>query len=356
MIPYDPVTLPVSLFCLANGAFQLYYALRLKRAYPKEHHLPTSVVTVTLWVVAALAYPFFYTTPSPQVRAFQALSNLVVCGVTPGLVALALLYQHGQVRRHPELRTERAFARFMKAFQGVGDEGDAYPLKTDLSRKLLHLVPAVVIIALWVFATRVWAGAWHQDAAWGLSGEDFGMFLILTIGYSGVFAFAALDYLRLSHVFERHDVYHLIPSNCLHLLCRAMKRRELYNFIKPVALVLAMVPAFFLPFGVFASVALGATIADGAASVFGRAYGRTHWPKGSPKTVVGYVAGGVTQFLLALACCTVFESFPPATVLVLALTGATTFVFIDMLNLSVDDNILNPLFCGLTMGLVLLCL
>ncbi|MHA1731420.1 MAG: phosphatidate cytidylyltransferase [Promethearchaeota archaeon] len=355
MIPYDPVTLPVSVFFVLNGFLQLRYATVLRKKFP-DHNFNNSVATFLLWVFAALAYPFIYLEASPRVRWFQALSNYIICGLTPLLIFLIVYYQHRVLKRAPELRAERTIDRFLDKLGTEGDEGQKYSIRTDLKRKMLHFVPAFLIVALWVFANQVWASWWHADDYWGVSGKDFAYFLILTVGYSGIFVFAALDYVRLSYVMnDRWNVYHLLPNNVLDLLCKAMKRKELREFIKTVPLILAMIPSLFLPFGIFASVALAATIADGAASIFGKAFGKRTFPKNSPKTVAGYVAGGLTDFWLTVLLCTTFENFLPYQTLLLALTSATAFVFVDMVTprpINLDDNILNPLLCGLVMGLV----
>ncbi|GAB4315018.1 MAG: hypothetical protein Kow0069_16660 [Promethearchaeota archaeon] len=357
MIPYHPVTLPVSVFFVANGFLQLYYAIVLRRKFP-GHNFADSVVTFALWIFAALAYPFVYRTdPSrlDRVRDFQALSNWLVCGFTPLVIFLILEYQRRLVKRRPELRRERTIENFLERFEVESDEGEKYPIRTDLKRKMLHFVPAFLIVGLWLFATRVWAGWWRADEYWGISGEDFGYFLILTVGYGGIFVFAALDYVRLSHVFSgRFNLYHLLPNNVLDLLGKAMKRKELNEFIKTVPLILAMIPALLLlPFGLFAAVGLSATVADGAASTFGKALGRVHWPKNSPKTVAGYLAGGLTNFFLTLAISSAFESYSLAQAVALALASAATFVAVDVLNPPLDDNLLNPLACGLVLALVL---
>jgi dolichol kinase len=133
-----------------------------------------------------------------------------------------------------------------------------------------------------------------------------------------------------------------------------MKPKEFTEFIKPPALILAFVPAFFLPFSLFACVALGATIGDAAASMFGKKFGKLHWPKSSPKTVVGYVAGFVTTFLVSLVSLWFLSSYSLAQMILLASVNAAIFFAIDIINLKVDDNILNPLFCALGLALITL--
>src|SRR5271157_1447767 len=365
MIPYNIETLPVAIFFVGNAVVWLIYGLRQKRVY-QTHNFASTILTCLLWVVAGLCYPFFYQQDSPSVRFFQFLSNFFIIGVTPILLITILYYQKRVVDRTPELKEQRTLENFLKGYgidpdslgkveyNGNGCYCGEYSFTTDFKRKLLHLVPALAIVGLWVFATRMWAGVFGLDKVWQISGEDFGVFLILTVGYAGIFVFAALEYVRFSYLFPKGNIFYLLPNNVLNLLCKAMKPREFTEFIKPPALILAFVPAFFLPFGLFACVALGATIGDAAASMFGKKFGKTHWPKKSPKTIVGYVAGFTTTFLVSLASLWFLSAYTSAQMLILALVNAVIFFGVDVINLKVDDNILNPLFCGLGLALTVL--
>ncbi|HEY0088676.1 MAG TPA: hypothetical protein VGB37_07520, partial [Candidatus Lokiarchaeia archaeon] len=223
----------------------------------------------------------------------------------------------------------------------------------DIYRKLLHLVPAAVIIALWVFSIYIWEGIWHADTIWGISGVNFGKFLIITAGFSGILLFAALDYIRLSYVFEKHNIFHLLPDNVLNLLGKSLKEKELYEFTKPAAMVLAFVPIFFFPFGIFAAAALIATLGDSAASLVGIKFGTRHFPKNSEKTIIGYVAGFLGSFGISILSLWIFENdLVLMKLMLISLGGATTFFIIDFLNLRIDDDILNPLCCGIVMFLL----
>ena len=130
-----------------------------------------------------------------------------------------------------------------------------------------------------------------------------------------------------------------------------MKREEVFQFTKPTIITLSFAPIFFYPFGIFASAALIATIGDGAACIFGLKYGKKKFPKSSNKTIVGYAAGFLVSFLVSLVMLFLFEPHLSSfKLLFIGLSGAITFFLIDVLNLKIDDNILNPLISALIMG------
>lgn len=349
---YNIVTLPVSLAFIANAFGQLFYAIKLKQKFPKEHNFHNSVFSFFLWITCGLMYPFYYSVDNANIRWFQGLSTFFICIFTPIMIFFVLFYQYKFViKKNPAVKKRRTVSNFLEAYE-KRTKGIERTFKTDIHRKALHLFPAFVIISLWVFAINIWAGIWHADKMWGISGQDFGRFLILTAGLSGILVFAALDYVRLSYIFEKSNIFHLLPDNVLNLLGKAMKKKEFFEFTKPAALILAMAPAFIFPFGVFAAAALIATIGDGAASIFGMKFGGDHhFPKRSNKTVVGYLAGFLASFGIAILCLWVFESVLFfGKIIIIALGGALIFFITDLLSLEVDDNMLNPLLCATFMG------
>jgi dolichol kinase len=148
-------------------------------------------------------------------------------------------------------------------------------------------------------------------------------------------------------------MYHLLPDNVSDLLGKAIKRSELFGFTKPAALVLAFATVFFAPFPVFCAAALIATIGDAAASICGLGLGRVHFPKGSPKTIIGYVAGTVASFGVCLVSFLIFApGLLPSKTVIISLSGALVFLVIDLLNLDLDDNMLNPIISAIVMSLL----
>ena len=243
---------------------------------------------------------------------------------------------------------------FLKRFNKLDEDSSAIKsqkFKTDIHRKALHLLPASIVIFLWIFSVYVWDGIWDADTVWGITGEEFGRFLILTAGYSGILVFGGLDYIRLSFIFNNHNVFHLIPDNVLDLLGKSMRRKENFEFIRPTVLVLSFVPIFFFPFCVFAAAILIATIGDGAASLFGLRFGKINFPKTSEKTIIGYLAGFLASFGIGFVIVGLFEpSLYFLKIIVIGISGGFTFLMVDLLNLPIDDNILNPFFSALIMG------
>jgi len=316
------ITLPITILFIALGFGHLYYSIRLKKKFPKEHIFINSFIIFVLWIISGILYPFFFPSNTREAINFhQSFSMSIICLFAPLLVLLVLLYQSKVVLKDkPELRENRTIEQFLKKYNLVnGDQihNKSYTLRTDFRRKIFHLLPGLVIIILWIFAIDVWDGLWNADEVYGLSGEEYGMFLILMIGYTGVIIFAALDFVRLSYIFENSNIYHLLPDCLSNMLIKTLKRNENYEFTKNAVLILSLVPLLFLPFGIFTAVALITSIGDGVASIMGVSFGRYHFPKSSGKTIIG--------------------------------CGAFVFLSIDLLSLKIDDNILNPIFCALIM-------
>jgi dolichol kinase len=269
-------------------------------------------------------------------------------------VLLILLYQLKVVLKDkPELRENRTIEKFLEKYDQMNVNqinNKSYSLRTDFHRKIFHLLPGLVIIILRIFAVEVWDGLWNADLIYGITGYEYGMFLILTIGYAGVILFAGLDFVRLSYIFENSNVYHLLPDCLSNMLIKTLKRNENYEFTKNVVLVLSLVPLLFLPFGIFTAAALITSIGDGVASIMGVSFGRHHFPKTSSKTIIGYISGFLASFGVSVISLWLFEPYIlPLKMIIIALSGALVFSIIDLLSLKIDDNILNPIFCGLVM-------
>jgi dolichol kinase len=352
---YNIITLPVTLLFFINGFGQLFYSINLRKKYPKKHNFNNSVLIFFLWIIAGILYPFYYSQYNAKIIWFQTLSTFFICIFTPFILFLILYYQYIYVvKKTPDIKNKRNIFVFIKEFDKKNKEIKdlrTHSINTDIHRKTLHLVPAGIILLLWIFAVYIWAGIWKADQIWGINGEDFGRFLILTVGFSGILVFATLDYIRLSYIFEERNLYHLLPDIVSNLLTKTIKRNEIYEFTKPAALVLAFIPVFFSPFGVFAASALIATIGDGAASIFGLKFGKRNFPKKSKKTIVGYFAGFLASFGVSILALWIFEpNLVLIKIIIISLSGAIMFFIIDLLSPKVDDNILNPLFCAIIMG------
>ena len=353
---YDIISLPVTILFILSGSGLFYYAIRLNQRYPLEHNFINSILTFFLWITAGIIYPLFFSAYNPNIRFFQMVSTFTICIFTPSLIVLVLFYQYQfVVKKHPDIREKRNIETFLQTFDQKSNQNSderSQRLRTDIHRKLLHLIPAGIVILLWVFAVYIWDDLWNANIVWGITGEEFGRFLILTAGYSGILVFGALDYIRLSFVFENQNLFHLIPDSVLNLLSKPMKRKENFDFIRPTVLVLSFAPIFFFPFCIFAASILIATIGDGAASIFGLRFGKKKFPKSSEKTIIGYIAGFLASFGIGLVIVILFEPvLPSVKIIIIGISGGFTFLIIDLLNLRIDDNILNPIFSASIMAI-----
>ncbi len=354
---YNCLTLSVTIFYIGNGFIHLYYALKLRKKYP-DHNFINSLLIFILWIVAGIVYPLFFIRDTSQVRWFEGLALQIICIYAPLLIFFILYYQYQFVlKKKTHLRDNRTIEKFIDHFtlmdiKNLNNRKDA--LRTDFHRKAFHLLPAVIIIFLWLFAVYIWDAMWDADQFWGISGTEYGIFLILVVGYTGIIIFAALDYIRLSHIFNKSSIYHLLPTCISNTLGKTLKKNEIYEFTRPVALVLSLIPTLFLPFGVFTAVALIATLGDGAASIFGLRFGRIHIPKSSNKTLIGYISGFLVSFGISFIVLWLFEhySLNISKIIIIGFIGALAFLIIDILNLKIDDNILNPILCASIMGLL----
>ena len=82
-------------------------------------------------------------------------------------------------------------------------------------------------------------------------------------------------------------------------------------------------------------------------------FGKRNFPKNTNKTIIGYIAGFIVSFIITFICLIIFMNFMTFfKIISIAIGGAFTFFAIDLSNIKIDDNILNPLLSGLTMGIL----
>ncbi len=355
---YTIFLIPTVIFFVINGFGYLIYAIKLNKVFPKSQDFGNNIIIVAMWFFAGLSFPYLYTEEGLFANYFHFLMSIIVCVFAPVLIIAIVLYGYIKfVESNNKTEVDLQYEIFYQGMteRAVPEKRFNYSLKVDIRRKSFHLLPVAVVIILWIFAVHVWDGFFHFNSFWRISGEEYGVFLILTVGFTGVVIFAALDYLRLSYIFNNVNWYCYIPRKIFNLLNNSIKEREFFSFIRPVALVLSFVPVFFLPISIFTSAMLISTIGDGAASIFGLKFGKIKFPKKSNKTIVGYIAGFVSSLIVSLLSFLFFEpKLGIISSLLLALVGALVFLAIDLINLRIDDNILNPIICGFLMFFVYL--
>ncbi len=328
----------VSIFYILNGFVQLSIAIKLHKRF-KEHSFSTSISTFILWIFAAIAYPFLILKADGAIDDYSFHSFFWIAIFTPFAIFCILFYQFILLKKKPELRETRKPESLEMKLASQGNEGHAYDFFVDLKRKVLHLIPALLIIGLYYFGILI------KDVS-------MSFYLIITVGYAGIFAFAMLDLLRFSWLFGTTKYYELLPTKIFNTLTETMKPRELVEFIKSAAMILAMIPILFFDFGVFVSTALISTVGDGCASVFGKAWGKKNWPKRSPKTIVGYIAGILASCSLTFLSLLLFQpEYSPIKIILLCFVSGVLFFLVDVSNSKIDDNILNSIVVGFALGI-----
>ncbi|MBN1214615.1 MAG: hypothetical protein JXA99_04155 [Candidatus Lokiarchaeota archaeon] len=353
---FNWISLPVIILFIINASSHLYYGFLLNRKFSNEHNICNTIFTCILWIIAGLLYPFYFNN-NQNTLYFEIISVWFITIITPIIIFVILFYQYHYVtKKKGDVKEKRNIDMFIREFDKKHREENSksiYSLKIDIYRKSLHLFPAIFIIFLWVFAIYIWEGIWNINLIWNISGFQFGRFLIITLGYSGILLFATLDYVRLSYIFKKRNIFYLLPDKVSNMLQKSLKRNEIFEFTKPVVLILSFTPIFFLPFGIFAAASLIGTIGDGIASIFGLKYGTRHFPKNSDKTIIGYIAGSIASFVISFICVIIFfDNIYIFKIILIAVGGALSFFVIDLSNINIDDNILNPLLSGVIMGLL----
>jgi len=335
---FNSLTTPVTIMFIINGFLHLHHSINLKKKFPKKHNFLTSFCTFLLWIVGGLLYPILY--PSgEEYLLLQTISNVIIVFLMPVGIILALTIEYLVTKKRPEIMKYRGVEGFLKRFKE--NEERLKLLGKDLHRKALHFIPPALILLLLLMS--------HQYS------KELGISLMLTVGYAGVIFISTMDFVRSTYIYDNKRIDHLLPKGISKILEKTMKRREIYESIKVVPLILGLLPSLFFPLSIFLSVMLIATLSDGAASVFGHMLGRINFPKKSSKTIMGYIAGAAMSFMLVLTICTLLEpSWSMTKIITLSFTGMLTFFAIDIVNSRIDDNVLNPLLTGLTLGVVYL--
>ncbi len=352
-------TVPMICYLVAFGLIYIAIVHRVRHLPAKtKKDTGNELLNAFMWFVGAFFYPFAY---SPSIDlvvrdSFNIFTDVAMVGIFL-VIFVILARQKVLVSKQPTLIVQRSYDTFSASFTRE------YTLKMDIARKAFHAFIPAFVIAAYVLGNVLVSVAGISF----VSGHDLGIFFIINCGFGGLFLFGAADIVRLSWYFKERglSIFHLLPTSVLNILTKRMHFKELSTFIPTGLILLSFIPFLPAPFAVFSSVALIASISDAFASITGKAFharcpDRLMFPKKSyfcykEKNCAGYIAGFISTFLIVLA---MLACFPiPAllfqTTAIISLVVAIVFVLIDILSLPVNDNLLNPVACGVVM-LVLL--
>ncbi len=294
-------SLIVALLFSFIGLFHLLHSIKLWKHFGAKHNFINSFIASLLWIVGGVCYLILYPTNNLLINT---LSLIVISLIAP-LTAFLFISRGRLVINHV----------------------DFTPL-TDLRRKSFHLIPPLLIVLLLII------------------GGEYGLVLILTIGYAGLFFVELIDFARQSFIYNNSL---RLKSWINKLISNSLKPQELFEPLKTAPLILSLIPILFFPLSVFSATAFVSSISDGFASVIGHFFGNKRFSNG--KSLNGYLAGFIVSFIIIFSCFYLFNTSIINSFL-LSIIGSTAFLLIDIYGRFIDDNFLNPIIIGFLLGFV----
>ena len=339
--------LPTSIIFIGYFILTLIYIIKNRKEKIENHLFINELLIALLFFLAGILYPFIYGFHSPNLSHnslnYLWLFTSIFFLVEVGALALILIYNTVISKRNPEIMAERDYSKFCEVFNNnwVDD------IKSELGRKFLHLFTCFVIFFFWTLGTILYdLGVLSQ---WGLDNYSFSYWLIITVGFGFVIMFQVADLARLNK-------FYMLP-NWAKRWYQDMKQNELHTFVASTPLVLAFIPFLFAPFPIFASVALITTGADAVACLIGKKYGKHSLKTNPKKTVEGFIAGGLTTFIIVFLISTIYSPWFPVSnekIFFMSLIATILFLLVDAFAKNISDNILNPMLTGFGMWLIFL--
>ncbi|MCK4380325.1 MAG: hypothetical protein KAW51_04240 [Candidatus Lokiarchaeota archaeon] len=323
------------------------YVLKKRKVKIENHLFINELLIALLFLLAGILYPFIYSFHSPNLSQnslnYLWLFTSIFFLVETAVWALILIYNTVISKKNPEIMAERDYSKFCIEF----NKNWVDDLKSELGRKFLHLFTCFVIFFFWTLGTILNdLGVLSQ---WGLDNYSFSYWLIITVGFGFVIMFQVADLARLNK-------FYMLPKWAKRWY-QDMKQSELYTFVASTPLVLAFIPFVFAPFPILASVALIATGADAVACLIGKKYGKHSLKTNSKKTVEGFIAGGLTTFIIVFLISIIYSPWLPVSnekIFFMSLIATILFLLVDAFAKNISDNILNPMLTGFGMWLIFL--
>jgi len=339
--------LPTSIILIGYSLTTLIYIISNWRDKVKKELLANELAIALLFFIAGILFPFIYQYHSAsmplETLSFLWLFTSIIFIIEMGFLFIILRYNTIISKKNPHLMAEREYSKYCEEFnQNWNDD-----LKNERGRKLLHLFTSSIIFIFWGLGTILDIFGILNKIY--LDNYSFSYLLIVITGFGFVFMFQIADLARLNR-------FYMLP-NWARKWYLSMRQEEQETFMAATPLVLSFVPFIFAPFPIFAAVALVATGADAMACIIGKKYGTHSLRKNSKKTIEGFLAGGISTFLIVLTIFNLYHAWMPigqTKIILMALIATIMFLFVDMFAKYISDNILNPILTGLGMWLIYL--
>jgi len=328
-----------SIILIGYSILTLTYTIKNRKIKLKNNIFTNEILIAMLFLLAGVLFPFIIQFHSPNLTqsslSYMWLLTSTIFIVEMGIWVIMLLYNGIAAIRNPEIIAERDYNKYCENI----NKGFVDDLKSEAGRKILHLFTCFVIFFFWTL------GLILEDLGiltrWDLDNYSFSYWLITTVGFGFVIMFQIGDLARLNKFYS-------LPKWSKRWY-NSMRQEEQYTFIASTPLVLSFIPFLFAPFPIFGAVALITTGADAIACIIGKKYGAHSLRKNSNKTIEGFIAGGVSTYLIVIIILNLYYPWMPISILkifLMASVATILFLLVDRFARNISDNILNPMLTG----------
>lgn len=339
--------LPTSIILSGYSIITFVYIISNWKEKVEKGLVANEIAIGLLFLVAGILFPFMYQFHSTLIPLetlnFLWFSTSIIFLIEMGIWFITLIYNTIISKRDPKIMAERDYSKYCEEFNRNWTDD----IKDEYGRKILHLFTCSVIFIFWSLGTIL--DNFGILDKFNLDNYSFSYWLIIIIGFGFIFMVQIADLARLTK-------FYMLP-NWARKGYLSMKQEEQETFVASTPLVLSFVPFIFVPFPIFASVALITAGADAMACIIGKKYGKHALKKNSKKTIEGFIAGGISTFLIVIIIMNLYYTWMPVSIIkifLMAVTATIIFLLIDMFAKFISDNILNPILTGFGMWLIYL--
>jgi len=339
--------LPTSIILSGYSIITFIYIISNWKEKVEKGLVANEIAIGLLFLVAGILFPFMYQFHSTLIPLetlnFLWFSTSIILLIEMGIWFITLIYNTIISKRDPKIMAERDYSKYCEEFNRNWTDD----IKDEYGRKILHLFTCSVIFIFWSLGTIL--DNFGILDKFNLDNYSFSYWLIIIIGFGFIFMVQIADLARLTK-------FYMLP-NWARKGYLSMKQEEQETFVASTPLVLSFVPFIFVPFPIFASVALITAGADAMACIIGKKYGKHALKKNSKKTIEGFIAGGISTFLIVIIIMNLYYTWMPVSIIkifLMAVTATIIFLLIDMFAKFISDNILNPILTGFGMWLIYL--
>ncbi|MGB5910747.1 MAG: hypothetical protein WBH31_06090 [Promethearchaeia archaeon] len=339
--------LPTSIILSGYSIITFVYIISNWKEKVEKGLVANEIAIGLLFLVAGILFPFMYQFHSTLIPLetlnFLWFSTSIILLIEMGIWFITLIYNTIISKRDPKIMAERDYSKYCEEFNRNWTDD----IKDEYGRKILHLFTCSVIFIFWSLGTIL--DNFGILDKFNLDNYSFSYWLIIIIGFGFIFMVQIADLARLTK-------FYMLP-NWARKGYLSMKQEEQETFVASTPLVLSFVPFIFVPFPIFASVALITAGADAMACIIGKKYGKHALKKNSKKTIEGFIAGGISTFLIVIIIMNLYYTWMPVSIIkifLMAVTATIIFLLIDMFAKFISDNILNPILTGFGMWLIYL--